>query len=706
MLTEGAPSLVDRVARRLRYEANCARSRINYAVPGLRSLQWRPDPAYTLWGAQSTPPGNPEALPWSSPSARAQWQDTRCSSLVEDVLNHRWAVLSEEPLNLSAPDGRPPRLLREYASELPAHAVDRYRPILWHRDFKTGHEWNPQLFYRSAALAPRAGADVKVPWELSRFHQVGALARGDLEQGGTEFVLQVLDWIAANPTWSGVNWTSELIVSGRVINWIWGLRLFEPVVRRYPNAVRRIIRSIYEHRRYLERNLAYYIERTDDHYLGNVVALLYVSAAFPELPRSDRWCLFALQELVSEMERQVQVDGFSHMMSSHYHRFVCELFASGAAIAERLPVTRRRALATVDVTGHRITPSLAAANTLPLDYSGSGRLLPRSFWERLAQMTGVTAALTKPNGLVPQLGDNDSARAHKLMPFPDDDSRDHTGVLAAAGELLGVEFAVQAEAARSAEGRLIAGGIGNPPPDLSGAQIPTGERIYLPSSRIAICKDNDVFLVVTCGPNGYGGTGGHGHNDKLSFELNVRGADFIVDGGCPVYTSDPEMRNRYRSTEAHSTIHVTGREQDTFPPGPSGLFRLPERSHPELWVEAESDVVGRHTGFGIPHMRRFRLGPGALVIWDEFNYPCERFLNFNLDSAVTINYCEPTVDGIAFMLAHDCGIAIRGRVKGVSHAFEESGCHSVGYGIPRANRRLKCALASAHAETVLNWDMQ
>ena len=47
-------------------------------------------------------------------------------------------------------------------------------------------------------------------------------------------------------------------------------------------------------------------------------------------------------------------------------------------------------------------------------------------------------------------------------------------------------------------------------------------------------------------PNGKNGNGGHNHNDKLSFELNIFGQDFIVDGGCPFYTNSPDLRNSFR----------------------------------------------------------------------------------------------------------------------------------------------------------------
>ena len=68
------------------------------------------------------------------------------------------------------------------------------------------------------------------------------------------------------------------------------------------------------------------------------------------------------------------------------------------------------------------------------------------------------------------------------------------------------------------------------------------------------------YCIISCGPNG--GDGWHSHNDKLSFELMIDGQDVIVDPGTYVYTSKPEARNLFRSTEYHNTIKFEGYEQN------------------------------------------------------------------------------------------------------------------------------------------------
>ena len=78
---------------------------------------------------------------------------------------------------------------------------------------------------------------------------------------------------------------------------------------------------------------------------------------------------------------------------------------------------------------------------------------------------------------------------------------------------------------------------------------------------------------------GTNGFGNHKHNDLLSFEFHDRGRPLIVDPGSFVYTSNPDARNRFRSTRAHNTVVVDGEEQNEFKA--EWLFRMFEKAKPE-----------------------------------------------------------------------------------------------------------------------------
>ena len=97
--------------------------------------------------------------------------------------------------------------------------------IDWHRDFKSGHRWPPGLLTSDSRYAPRAGADRKVPWELSRAQHLPVLAQAWLLSGEARFAAeagaQVRSWLDANPPGLGVNWITTMEVAIRAVNWLW-----------------------------------------------------------------------------------------------------------------------------------------------------------------------------------------------------------------------------------------------------------------------------------------------------------------------------------------------------------------------------------------------------------------------------------------------------------------------------------------------------
>lgn len=67
-------------------------------------------------------------------------------------------------------------------------------------------------------------------------------------------------------------------------------------------------------------------------------------------------------------------------------------------------------------------------------------------------------------------------------------------------------------------------------------------------------------LVIDAGPLGPSYQPGHAHCDMLSFELDFAGQPVVVDSGVHGYDGDP-YREYVRSTRAHNTVAIDGREQ-------------------------------------------------------------------------------------------------------------------------------------------------
>jgi hypothetical protein len=79
-------------------------------------------------------------------------------------------------------------------------------------------------------------------------------------------------------------------------------------------------------------------------------------------------------------------------------------------------------------------------------------------------------------------------------------------------------------------------------------------------------------LLIDCGPLGPGYQPGHGHCDLLSFEWSLGDRPVVVDSGVRGYDGDA-LREYVRSTRAHNTVTIDGREQAEV----WGTFRVARR---------------------------------------------------------------------------------------------------------------------------------
>lgn len=120
---------------------------------------------------------------------------------------------------------------------------------------------------------------------------------------------------------------------------------------------------------------------------------------------------------------------------------------------------------------------------------------------------------------------------------------------------------------------------------------------------------------------------GHAHADTLSFELSLQGQRLLVNSGTSVYGEGIE-RQRQRSTAAHNTVEIAGRDSSEVWAG----FRVGRRARPLGFVMArESDglrVECAHDGYrdlpGAPlHRRQWLFRRHGLRVIDTLSSPVE-----------------------------------------------------------------------------------
>jgi hypothetical protein len=463
--------------------------------------------------------------------------------------------------------------------------VDLGSEIDWHSDFKSGYRW-PRDFYLDVEVTRLDDdSDAKVPWEMSRGHELLALARAARAfaepRYGEELASLWASWLDANPPGVGINWTNAMEVGIRAVNWAWALTT-APEGALDAGLRARILASLRAHGRHLAWNLEGTPRLRSNHYLADVLGLLVVSAVVEEA-WSRRWARRARAALRREIGRQVGADGLGFEASTGYHGLSLEMF-------------------------------LLAEATAAL----GGGSLGRDYRERLAAMAAATAALRGADGRIPALGDGDSGRILPISPArpPNQDPQ-----LWMAAGLLGTPRPGGEEGAGELAWTL---GLAAARRALGAPEIGPPASARFPDGGVFVLAEGDTRAVLRCGGVGQNGNGGHAHNDALSIDLELDGAPLVVDPGTPAYTADLALRDEARSTRSHNTVQVG--EQEINPIDPDRPFAMSGRAR--TWIEewGAERVVGCHDGFragGEPvfHRRRVELAPGRVEITDELTGP-------------------------------------------------------------------------------------
>jgi len=481
----------------------------------------------------------------------------------------------------------------------------------WHSDWRWNHAWPPAYFrtYRVYENPRARPYDVKFPWELSRLGflprlmQAAALdpAGGWSEEAGAS----VADWTRSNPLAHSVAWDPMeasmraivLVSTAEMLATLGGPR--EVVVR--------LLRLLAAHGEFIWRTVEYTDVR-GNHYVANLVALLLLGLTLDRTyPSATAWWRYATPRIGREAELQILPDGVDFEKSLSYHRLVAELFVLGMVAMER--------------RGLRGSPRLRS---------------------RLHAACIYSAACTRPDGLTPNVGDNDGARA---LSFDVRDSQDHRELIG-LGAILFDDGALKAVASRlPAAAPWLLGGEGLArwselrtlePPQFS----------YFPDGGVVVVRRGGGYLWCDVGEVGLAGRGGHGHNDLLSFELAQDGVPIVVDAGCPVYSADLETRNLFRSTAYHNGLRIDRQELAPM----SGWWRIGNDAVPSAveatWDGGTATMRATHSGYQrladpVRHTRTLTFSTSEGVVDCADSLRCrrrhlvERYLHLAPDVVVT-----------------------------------------------------------------------
>jgi heparinase II/III-like protein len=440
----------------------------------------------------------------------------------------------------------------------------RFGPeIDWLRDPVSGVRW--PACHADLALVKGAGADVRVLWELNRMGHLISLGRAYAVSGdegfAEEFFVQVERWRDQNRPGFGPNWNCAMEVALRAINLLAAFQLLRGATNLTEQRLVMMLTLFEQHGMYIRSHLEFSYIATSNHYLSDVVGLLWLGICLPELERADEWRGFGLREMVREMDKQVLPDGAHYESSTGYHRFVLELFLYSFI--------------------------LCRANTIEI---GNG------YWQKLRSMIEYMHAYLRPDGQAPLIGDTDSGQ---VMPIASHSAADH-------GYLLGLAAVLFNEPAFKIDDKspeeifwLLGETALETFRELATAEAGAASSAGFSEAGTFILRDHDSYLLFNASGTGLSGRGAHGHNDALSLEVAACGTSFISDPGTYVYTTDLALRHQFRSTGYHSTVEVDRREQNTTEEGTP--FYIGNEASPRQLHWESSDrrdlVIAEHYGY-------------------------------------------------------------------------------------------------------------
>jgi heparinase II/III-like protein len=500
----------------------------------------------------------------------------------------------------------------EQAAELIASAnriVDEHRwPLLgfgersfgaeieWLRDPLSGYVW-PLEYHADIDLRRGDGSDVRVLWELNRLGHFVTLARAYFitndERYSAEFFSQLRSWDEQNPYGRGANWTCAMEVALRAMNLVAAFHVFRHSSQFDAATVELLLRLFQEHGDYICDNLEFSHIATSNHYLSDVVGLVWLGNYLPEYRDSEYWENLGSVDMLEEMDKQVLADGADYEASTGYHRFVLELFLYSFVFWD--------------------------LNEDEVSCGPNEEGIGQEHWHKLHQMLIYLRSYLRPDGFAPLIGDTDSGQ---VLPIRRRRADDHAYLLA-IGAVLFKDPGLKLEGVEPPEELywiLGADGV-RKFRELSSSNMYAVSKAF-PDAGTYIMRDADLYLCFNASGAGINGRGSHGHNDVLGIEVSAGGRAFIVDPGTYVYSADLAKRHQFRSTAYHSTVQIDGLEQNTI--RVEAPFVIGDEAKPRVleWKTGDDfdKVVGEHYGYPVTHRRTvtFDKRQRCWLIDDEF----------------------------------------------------------------------------------------
>lgn len=470
-----------------------------------------------------------------------------------------------------------------------------YVPIDWHLDYQSDYRWDSTLYYTKTVKTPKQGIDIGFPlmWgRLSHLVSLGyAYTATKKEHYALEVVCQLLDFMSINPPYFGLQWSSPEESALRAMNMVIALSSIKDWL--------------------LQQSYGKEVVREISKYLYSVVEFLSTSSDNEEVSSFGDFVSMCAVVVVSLCIEDV-FDQAKSMQSAAMDALKKAVLAYVYEEGTNPDASTSLHLYTVEALLAAVHFSCCVREGGMVSRASIEKVWGVAFAQRLYMMCDVLYYIIKPNGNIPQLGDNPTL--HFIKAYPVRTLQVYPYLYTASlffdePKWVFSEFRGREDA--FCEAALLFGPAGIEKikgfPSVSVKDIPN--KGYRDNGWFAL-RFEDNFCFVSGGGVGKSAHWCYAHNDKLSYELCLQGEDIIVDPGTYTYY-DVKERNAFRGTQYHNTIAARNEEQN---PLGSAAFTLKHQAHCKVldfggdeksfWFEGEH--IG-YKGVGFTHRRKIEF---------------------------------------------------------------------------------------------------
>jgi hypothetical protein len=508
-----------------------------------------------------------------------------------------------------------------------------YPEINWHYDPINNLEYPDQVWYRHVRRHIAVGSDLKYPWELCRFQHLFILGQAYQitkdEQYVSEFCSQIESWIHTNPIRRGIHWSNTMEVGLRLANWTISLQYFISSSKISDRFLFILFTSMFEHAHHITNNYENLQIINSNHYIGDLFGLYVFSSMFLGSDQCAKWQRDSKAALEQEIINQTYNDGWDYEGSTAYHKLVTEMFMYACVIGVEI-----------------------------------GDEFSKKFKDQLSKMLAILSLLQDRDGMIPQIGDNDSGFALKFN--PEESNLNINCILTLASDYGLLKNKIKNRFVYTSE--------------------KSGNYLY---------RSKDIYFHFIAGPPEIIGLGSHFHNDSLSYIFRISGEDILVDPGSYTYSSDTEKRNMYRSVHSHNTLYWPGVEPRTLE---NGLFHLSDggEKSAKSWTDnfGVFHIMASQEYADRSHQRKVMVNPDekSIIIEDMCSHD---------GAAVNLHFasnCNPQLSQNVIE-TDTVNIEMVGNFTAIVEAYE----FSPGYGQVRSSRMVKLFLTQNKLTHIIRW---